>query len=32
MDNKGLTTAKVARQNILNNFYALKDIQNEIGL
>ena len=32
MDNKGLTTSKVARQNILNNFYALKDIQNEIGL
>ena len=27
-----LTTSKVARQNILNNFYALQDIQNELGL
>lgn len=32
MENKSLTTSKIARQNILNNFYALKDIQNEVGL
>ena len=29
---KSLTSSQVARQNILNNVYALKDIQNEIGL
>ena len=29
---KNLTSSQVARQNILNNVYALKDIQNEIGL
>ena len=27
-----LTTSQIARQNILNNFYALKDIQNQVGL
>lgn len=27
-----LTTSKIARQNVLNNFYALKDIQNQLGL
>lgn len=27
-----LTTSQIARQNILNNFYALKDIQNQLGL
>lgn len=29
---KNLTSSQVARQTILNNVYALKDIQNEIGL
>ena len=30
--NNNLTTSQVARQNILNNYYALRAIQNEVGL
>ena len=29
---KNLTKSQVARQNILNNIYALEDIQNQVGL
>lgn len=30
--NKGLTKSQVSRQNILNNKFAMQDLQNEIGL
>lgn len=29
---KDLTTSEIARQNILNNKYALQEIQNAVGL
>lgn len=31
-NNNGLTKSQVARQNILNNHYALQDMQNQVGL
>lgn len=30
--NKDLTTSKIARQNVLNNRYALQEIQKAVGL